>query len=580
MASVGSDLIGRLKKVWSGLSPTLRWLSAGLLVALILSVGLTWILQRPQWEVFFKANDTSEVTALTGRLDELKVQYRLTGDGTTIMVPSSERSTANLAKAQAGLPSGGHVGLEIFAEPKFGATEFDKKVNYERAMEGELARSLMRIGDIQYATVNLNIPEKSVFVRDRQEPTASVLVQPRAGRTLSRDNVLAIMNFVASTVEGLTPEKVTVINDKGVLLSRGLGQTDGATGLDAEILAQQRQREQQLTDKLLSVLEPIFGIGSVAASVTVEYENQTVRTEERIIGQAVPKTTISEQTSSQSQGSGTGANPAPVNPVDPAAPGTPIYQQQQSQSATDAFTSKNSTTYEVGEKSLVTVTPAGSVRRVSTAITINREELTAAQIDQIRQLAASATGATLTDVSVLAMSFTPLASQIAQPANPPSGSPVDARTLAIGLGIASFFLILLFFLTRSRRPEPEFALPGVAGYPAAGTTLDVALGLEATEGGQHLPSGQTAAALANISAVQSEAEQLSESAQAAIRSAEAAQKAQERLAEVLRKRKPKRQSVDVEDLLDEDALADIDVLIDQAPEACAEVLRQWMKGGL
>ncbi|MFZ5813995.1 MAG: flagellar basal-body MS-ring/collar protein FliF [Bacillota bacterium] len=547
----------------------MRWLSVGLLAALLLSVGVTWYLQRPQWEVFLKANDPTEVTSLTARLDELQVRYRLTGDGLTIMVPASERSAANLAKAQAGLPSGGHVGLEIFAEPQFGATEFDKKVNYERAMEGELARSLMRIGDIQYATVNLNLPERSVFVRDRQQPSASVLVQPRLGRNLSKENVVAIRNFVASSVEGLAPEKVTVINDKGILLSKGLDETGEAAGLDAETLAQQREREQLLTDKILSVLEPIFGVGNVAASVTVEFEHQITRTEERIVGSGAPQTTVTERSGTQTQGTtnGNGATAVPATPDANAPTPPPVYQQQQTQSATESFTTRTQTQYALGEKLQTTVSPSGAIKRVSTAITINREELTAAQIDQIRQLAASATGAGLGDVSVLAMSFTPRPDSVL-PEPVTASSPLDPRTLAIGLGIASVFLILAFLLTRRRRPEPEFALPGAPGYPAAtaGTTLDVALGLD-----QPGPAGHQAAGIAP-------AGQAGDGASGA--PAADAQTAAQKLEEVLKKRKPKRQSLDVEDFLDDDALADIDVLIEQAPEACAEVIRQWLKGGL
>lgn len=544
----------------------MRWLTAGLLAALVLSLGMTWYLQRPRWEVFLKANDPTEVTALTERLTELKVQYRLTGDGMTIMVPSSERSTANLAKAQAGLPSGGHVGLEIFAEPKFGATEFDKKVNYERAMEGELARALMRLGDIQYATVNLSLPEQSVFVRDRQQPSASVLVQPRSGRSLSKENVLAVMNFVAASVDGLTAEKVTVINDKGVLLSRGLTEMGQTAGLDAEALAQQRQREQLLADKVLSVLEPIFGSGHVAASVTVEVDHLTTRTEERIVGQAVPKTTLTERTGSQSQGT-TGTNgaqpPATPDPATGAVASPPIYQAQTNESASDTYTQKNQTQYEVGEKNLVTVSPAGAVKRITTAVTINREELTQAQVDQIRQLAASATGATVADVSVVAMSFTPVPGLVAQEPAKESASPLDPKTLAVGLGIASFFLILAFFLTRRRKPEPEFALPGVAGQPvAAGSTLDVALGLD-----QPLAVQEQAAAVSGGSG-----------SVAAGLTGEAASAAS-RLEQALKK-KPRRSMVDMEELMDDDILADIDVLIEQAPEACAEVIRQWLKGGL
>lgn len=550
----------------------MRLLSVGLLSALMLSLGLTWYLQRPQWETFYTASDPAEVTGLTGRLDELKVQYKISGNGMTIMIPSSERSAANLAKAQAGLPSGGHVGLEIFAEPKFGATEFDKKVQYKRALEGELGRSLMRLGDIQSVKVNLNLPEQTVFVRDRQQPSAGVVVTPKPGRSLSKENVLAMMNFVASSVEGLSIEKVTVISDKGVDLSKGLADAGHSAGMDEESLAQQRMRETQLTEKVLSVLEPIFGIGNVAATVTVEIDYQSVRTEERLVGQAVPKTTTTERSGSQTSGSTNGNSPA-ANPLDPTLGTTspPIYQQSANSESSDSFTSRSTTQFDVGEKNQVTVSPAGSVKRISTAVTINRPELSQNQIDQIRQQAATAIGATVADVSVLAMSFSlPPGGQTPVAAEP---KPIiDPTALAIGLGIASFFLILAFFLTRRRKPEQEFALPGFAGQPVTGTTLDVALGLD-----QPAPVGQQAVALAGGGS-----ESMSMEGAGAVQAGPAPEAAAvaQRLEEVLKKRKPKRAALDVEDFLNDDILADIEVLIDQAPEACAEVIRQWLKGGI
>lgn len=566
MASVGTELLGRIKKIWAGLSRTMRWLIAGLAGALVVSLAVTWYLQRPQWEAFYKATDPTEVATLVEQLDELQVQYRLTGDGLTIMVPSSERSTANLAKAQAGLPSGGHVGLEIFAEPQFGATEFDKKVNYKRAIEGELSRSLMRIADIQYAKVNLNLPEKSVFVRDQQEPSASVLIQPRSGRTLSKETVAGIVQFVTDSVEGLEAERVTVINDKGVELSSSLD-SEFTAGMDAETLAQQRQREEQLTRKVLSVLEPVFGQGNVAASVTVEIEHQSSRTEERIVGQGVPVSTTTERSGSQTQGSSSGtASGTTGGTTDATTTSPPIYQTPTTeQTSGESYTNKSETQYEVGERNQVTVSPAGSVKRISTAVTINRETLTQAQITQIREAVANATGATTADVSVLAMSFTPDPNELIQTPARAQTRFLDPTALAIGLGLASLLLIIAALLTRRRRQEPEFALPGVPGQPAAGTTLDVALGLD-----HPLPVQQAAAALA----VQSEG-----TPEAA--APEGAQPtAAEKLEQVLKKRRPPRQPLDPEDFADDDILADIDVLIEQAPEASAEVIRQWLKGGL
>lgn len=576
MANAGSDVMGRVKQLWGGMSRPVRWLTVGLLVALALSLAVAVYLNRPRWEVFYKASDPSEVSTLVAHLDELGVPSRITGNGLVIEVPARERSAANLAKAQAGLPSSGHVGLEIFGQPQFGATEFDRQVNYKRAMEGELSRSLMRIADIEYAKVNLNVPEKSVFVRDEEPPSAAVLVQLRSGRTLDADNVTAIINFVASSVEGLTPDRVTVIDSQGRELRPA---DDDAQRLDAEALAFQRQREEQLTQKLLQVLEPIFGRGNVAASVTVELDHQSSRTEERIVGQGVPVATVSERSGSQTQGTST--EPAPVSTQLPGqgetpgvtAPAVPIYQEPSvSTESGESYQSRTETRYDVGERNQVTVSPAGSVKRISAAVTINQDTLTQSEIDLIRQHAASATGAQLSDVTVLAMSFRPTAQADAAPPAPEAaaGSRLfDARALAIGLGIASFLLILAALLTRRRESEPEFALPG---HPAVGTALDVALGLD-----QPLPVQQAAAAEAAPAAP--EAPEAAPAEETDVQITEE-MTAAEKFEEVMKRRRPPRQPIDPEDFMDDDILADIDVLLEQAPEACAEVIRHWLKGGI
>ncbi len=569
MATAGSDVLGRMKRFWGSLSRPMRWLTLGIAAALVVSLAVTLYLNRPRWEVFYRASDPGEVTALVEHLEELKVPYRITGSGLVVEVPESERSAANLAKAQAGLPSSGHVGLEIFDEPKFGATEFDRQVNYKRAIEGELSRSLMRIADIEYAKVNLNLPGKSVFIRDQEKPSAAVLVQLKPGRTLDPDNVTAIIHFVASSVEGLTPDRVTVVDSQGRELKPA---RQDAEGLDAEALAFQRQREEQLTQKILQVLEPIFGRGNVAATVTVELEHQSSRTEERIVGQGVPVETVTHRSGSQTQGTST--EPAPAATAGTGqdqTPAVPIYQEPAvSTESGESYETRTETRYEVGERNQVTVSPAGAVKRISAAVTINQDTLTPSEIDLIRQHVASATGAQPADVTVLAMAFRPVMQAEAAPPAPAAGAGprlFDAATLAIGFGIASFLLILAALLTRRRRPEEEYALPG---QPAAGTVLDVALGLD-----RPLPAEEAAAAAEPVAAAAPQ----EAPAEAPGEPAPAEPTAAEKFEEVMKRHRPQRKPLQPEDFMEADILADIDVLIEQAPEACAEVIRQWLKGG-
>jgi flagellar M-ring protein FliF len=367
---------------------------------------------------------------------------------------------------------------------------------------------------------------------------------------------------------------VTVIDSQGRELRPA---SDDQQRLDAEALAFQRQREQQLTQKLLDVLEPIFGRGNVAATVTVELDHQSTRTEERIIGQGVPVETVTERSGSQTQGSSTepagNGTAAAGQTGGTTAVGVPIYQEPiVSTESGESYQSRTQTRYEVGERNQVTVSPAGAVKRVSAAVTINQDTLTQSEIDLIRQHAASATGAQPSDVTVLAMAFRPVTqAQVAPPAAAAEGGSrlLDAKTLAVGFGIASFLLILAALLTRRRRPEHEFALPG---HPAAGTVLDVALGLD-----QPGPAAEAAAAAeAEVVA----AEPQPEAAEPAGEKAAETMTAAERFEEVMKRHRPPRKPLEPEDFMEDDILVDIDVLLEQAPEACAEVIRQWLKGGI
>jgi flagellar M-ring protein FliF len=551
LSTKASEALRQLKTAWGRLSPTQRWLGSGLLLALLFATGLAYHLNQPDWVVLVSQADPKDAAAVVARLQELKVPYQPSGDGYTILVPQSEQYTAKLALAQAGLPKGSSVGMELFDEPKFGTTDFERRVNYLRAQQGELERALVRINEVEYANVKLAIPDQSVFTQKQQPVTAAVMLQLRSGRRLSPDQVSGVVDFVSNAVQGLSPENVRVVDQSGRLLS---GTANGTNGLGLDQTGDQLQRQltlqQDMEQRVQSLLEPIFGAGNVVARVSVTLNLDASRIESQTVGNSTPKSV--EVTRESAQGTaldGTGGQSAPSQ----GAPGTPpVYQGQTGPSAgpSDEYRMKTTTQYDVSQRKEVTVVAPGSVKKLTVGIAINRASLSPDQVKQIQETVAGATGADLPGISVAAMAF----NKEAQPAPAATATQPKVTPLLIG-GVAALLLVLLgAILSRRRQQEEPDSL--VDAQPAAGETvgrtLDVALGVQPAEPAPveepAVPDGRNPAEV------------------------------RARAAAVIRA-KPKRQ-LHLDDYEPDPEIQLLtDDLIDTSPEASAEVLRQWLKGG-
>lgn len=566
MASLATGAMGRVKEIWGRLNPTQRWLAGGLGLALFAAVGAATYLNRTEWVVLVSQADPKDAAEVVARLQELKVPYQPTGDRTmTISVPKTEQYTAKLALAQAGLPKGTGVGLEIFQEPKFGATEFDRKVNYLRAQQGELERALLRMAELEYANVKLAIPDRSVFLRDQQPVTASVLVQPRTGRKLTPEQVIGIVNFVSNAVQGLTPENVKVVDQTGRLLSNGItaNGTFELSGGDNDQLQKQVMMQKDVEQRVQSLLEPIFGVGNVIARVNLELNTEASRIESTTIGGSTPRSTETAREAAQGRSTaGTGA-------TDPNNP--PIYQGDNGSTGnSDEWKTKTVTNYAVSERKEVTLIAPGTVKRLSVGIAVNRTDLSPEQIKMIQDTVAGATGADAAAINVAAMLFN---REVATELTGSVAARVQPTTLAIGLGSAAVVLIAGFFLARRRQEQdgdvvvPLDLTPQLAGAPV-GTSLDVALGLDSQP--IELGSlGGTGPVFPDQNAVFQQEDDMAQSTAAA---------SKQRL-ELIMATRPKRQIVLDGQPVDEELMQLVDDLIDSSPEACADMLRQWMKGG-
>jgi flagellar M-ring protein FliF len=208
---------------------------------------------------------------VVAKVHESGAEYRLAANGTTVLVPSSKVDDLRLQLAAAGIPKTGRIGYELFDKTDFGATDFTEQINYHRALEGELERSMMGLSQVEQARVHLTFPKDSIFSEERQPAKASVLLKLRMGAKLTAQNVAAICHLTASAVEGLQPEQVSVLDMNGNLLSRPrtAGSPDGADPSEAGLEYKQKI-EHDLLAKINATLEPVVGPDAFRSGISVD----------------------------------------------------------------------------------------------------------------------------------------------------------------------------------------------------------------------------------------------------------------------------------------------------------------------
>lgn len=370
--------------------------AAAAVVALIVAVAM-WS-SEPKYKVLFSNLDDRDGGAIVTALGTMNVPYKYNDTGTALLVPADRVYDARLQLASQGLPRGGSVGFELMDNARFGASQFAEQINYQRGLEGELARSIESMHTVQHARVHLAMPRQSLFVRERQPPTASVLLNVYPGRSLSDAQVSAISWLVASSVPELTAENVSVVDQNGRLLSSPLGE---GRGMDADQMRMVRETEQRTVERILTILNPLVGPGNVHAQASAEMdfarreETSEVYRPNQEPGQAAIR---SQQTSDQNQ---RGINPAqgvpgalsnqppgnaqaPIaNPpqTQPPRPGQPQQQQQQQQqqattggqNAGGTINDRRdaTTNYEVDRTISHIKQPVGTLKRMSVAVVVN-----------------------------------------------------------------------------------------------------------------------------------------------------------------------------------------------------------------
>lgn len=230
--------------------------------------------QQPDYRILFSNYSNKDGGAIVASLEKMNIPYKFSDNGGAIMVPAADVHQARLNLATEGLPKGGNVGFELLEKQKFGVSQFIEQVNFQRALEGELERSIQSIGAVDTARLHLAIPKPSVFVRDKQDPTASVILHLRGGRNLDQQQVGAIVHLVASSVPNLPSKNVTVVDQHGNLLS-DMSKKAG-NNLDPSQLKYVEDVQQSIIRRVEAIISPIVGVDNVRAQATAEVDFSSV----------------------------------------------------------------------------------------------------------------------------------------------------------------------------------------------------------------------------------------------------------------------------------------------------------------
>lgn len=274
------EILEQIVSIFKGLSMTQRILGA-VVIAVVVGglLSLTTAGKDASYKVLFSGLNQADAGEVVTKLKDQRIPYKLSDDGGAILVPAAQVYEVRLTLAGEGLPRGGGVGFEIFNQTSFGQTDFVQRLNYQRALQGELARTIMNFQQVLEARVHIATPKESVFVEDQKPPTASISVKLRGRDKLSEHEILSIVNLVASAVPGLTTENITLVDTSGRLLFRK--QADGEGVLTGNQLEYEMKIEDTLRQKVESMLEEVVGVDRVRARVTADMDfNKVDRTEE------------------------------------------------------------------------------------------------------------------------------------------------------------------------------------------------------------------------------------------------------------------------------------------------------------
>ncbi len=364
-------ILERLKATTSNFSATqLATIAGAFVVVVAIVVGSAWWLNTPNYALLFSDMDAESAAQVVTRLKSMKVPYQIDPGGGAIRVPSNQVDELRMEFSTQGMPSSGRIGFEIFDRTAFGATEFLEKVNYRRALEGEIARTIATLSEVSNARVHIAMGKDSLFGEPRPAK-ASVVLKLRSQRQLSASSISGISNMVAASVEGLKSESVVILDSFGRPLARP--QADADDPLGAAQLDRQQRLERDLSTRVVALLEPVVGAERVRVNVALKLNpNTSEETEEKYDPNTVIRSV--QRTSDIANTPGGIGNVAGVRSNLPPQPTDPKTPQAVLPGAGTARTAET-TNYEVSKTTRRVLQPPGDVARLSVAVILDDDHV-------------------------------------------------------------------------------------------------------------------------------------------------------------------------------------------------------------
>jgi flagellar M-ring protein FliF len=360
-------------------NPRMPLIIAVAILAVVIA-GLVMWSRQPDYRVLFSNLSDRDGGAIVAALQQGNIPYKIAESGGAILVPSEAVHETRLRLASQGLPKNGSVGFELMDNQKFGISQFAEQVNYQRALEGELEKTIASISSVREARVHLAIPKPTVFVREKELPTASVMLNLYPGRALDESQTLAIQHMVSSAVADMPVKNVTIVDQDGNLLT----QQSGSSGLDASQLKYVQQIERNTQTRIDTILAPLFGAGNAHSQVSADIDfSKLEQTAESYGPNANPQATAirSQQSSESKEGGGAsvGGVPGALSNSPPAAASAPIDAAASGPDGVKAapvnLRKDTTTNYEVDRTVRHYEQPMGGIKRLSVAVVVNYQKL-------------------------------------------------------------------------------------------------------------------------------------------------------------------------------------------------------------
>ncbi len=398
-------------RLWQNLGKQQRYIILGSAVLLFIAI-LSWSYMwggRPDLVPLFTDMETKDAGEIQAKLKEMKVNHEIGGNGTSILVPSKDVYRIRLDLASQGLPRG-NKGFEIFDQNKFGATEFQNKVNYLQALQGELARTIEQMSEVEKVRVHIVLPEDSLYKKNEKPATASIMLKLRPSTQLSREQVKGIVNLVAHSIQGLKPENVTVIDNFARVLNDQNDSPELAGAGTVTQIEMTKKIQEDLQKNVQSLLEQVLGPNKAAARVSVELSFDQRILDRQVFEPVVDDKGIirsSQELTENFKGSAP-SNPGGTPGVTSNIPGYVTNNTSQSNYEKKEVTRN----YEINETKEKVVAAPGSIKRLTVAVMVDAS-VNKAQQDSLTKVVASAIGVNPARGDVISVESIPFNTELA-----------------------------------------------------------------------------------------------------------------------------------------------------------------------